>query len=105
MEHLIDEFKNSMKVIQAMSLYDFQHQKFLFADKALPEVSFLVAMAEELCFEDCEFLYFEGEQHHFFVRIRKDKEVLAILLIDQNKSYNKIILEHKCAEFLEKVTG
>ncbi|MEL7145995.1 MAG: hypothetical protein AAFO69_06480 [Bacteroidota bacterium] len=104
MEHLINELKTSMVAIQALSIYDYQQHKFIFEDKGLPNVTFLTTMAKENCFEESSFLYLETDDKHFFLRIHPGKQILAIVQLDTEKTYNKVILEHKCASMLEEVS-
>ena len=103
MKQFVDDLKSSLVVVKALSVYDYQNQHFLFEDKDLPDTKFMVSMAENHCFDDTDFLYLESETHHMFLRIDRENRRLAILQLDQSSNFNKVILEHKCAELLSKI--
>lgn len=94
----VSNLKNDFAVVDAVGIYDSSISKFTYQDEDLGDIDFFHSMLAAQCLDKVEFLYFDHQDFHFFIRSLDKNQ--AIFRLKKEMAYNKVLLELRSSSLL-----
>jgi diphthamide biosynthesis methyltransferase len=101
MKNDVLKLKNDLDIIEGVSIFNIKTREYVYSDENSGKPSFVDSMNDNLCLNNCEFLYIDLDKESYFLNVFSNHAV--IVLLNRSKDVNNVILQMRIREFCEKL--